>query len=141
MKRVFKNGLVILFWGFIFVIGCVDNSKNQTKNPGRDSTTAMVKSPRSIGTDSLLFYKGKVIFKTDCNKCHVARGKDDNYLEGVVQRMSEDYLKLYLTGQDSLVSVKDSIALRLKRVWENQSNSHNFAYSGQELKAIVEYLK
>jgi hypothetical protein len=62
-------------------------------------------------------------------------------LEGVVKRGGVNYLKLYLTRQDSLVAAKDSHALQLKKVWANKANNHNFDYSEEELSAIIEYLK
>ena len=106
-----------------------------------DSTYKEQASKNNAIIDSSLFYKGETIFKTDCNKCHVTKNRLHNYLEGVVQRVGVDYLKLYLTKQDSLVLVKDSIALQLKQFWGNMANSHNFGYTEEELKAIIEYLK
>jgi len=65
----------------------------------------------------------------------------DNHLAGVVQRAGEDYLKLYITKQDSLIKVKNKYALELKRVFGNLANAHNFKFSNQQLNAIIAYLK
>jgi cytochrome c1 len=91
--------------------------------------------------DSSLYRNGFTIFKADCNACHVTKQRLHNHLEGVVDRVGEDYLKLYLTKQDSLILAKDSNALMLKEVWSNLGNSHNFKYTQEQLNAIIEYLK
>jgi hypothetical protein len=92
--------------------------------------------------DTTLFYlRGQKIFKADCNACHVTKGRLHNYLEGVVQRVGDDYLKLYLTKQDSLIESKDKYALRLKETWGNMGNSHNFDYTEIQLKEVIEYLR
>ncbi|MFN7014408.1 MAG: c-type cytochrome [Bacteroidia bacterium] len=91
--------------------------------------------------DSTLYRNGYTIFKADCNACHVTKQRLHNHLEGVVDRVGEDYLKLYLTKQDSLILAKDSNALKLKELWSNLANSHNFKYTQEQLNAIIEYLK
>ena len=141
MNRILKNDLIILLSIITFVVGCIDNSKNRTKNTDAGTANLMTDSRDGITVDSLLYYEGKAIFKADCNKCHVSKGGSHNYLEGVVQRLGVDYLNLYLTKQDSLISARDSNALHLKEIWGNNGNSHNFVYSETELKSIVEYLK
>ncbi len=117
-------------------------------NPSKDKATTYLNSSHiqndttSNGiVDSSLFYKGEALFKKDCNSCHVTKYRRHNYLEGVVDWLGIEYLKLYLTKQDSLVSAKDSIALHLKEVWGNQGNSHNFHYSEDDLNAVIEYLR
>ncbi|MBX2924211.1 MAG: c-type cytochrome [Chitinophagaceae bacterium] len=87
------------------------------------------------------FEYGERIFISDCSVCHVTKKRLHNHLEGVVDRVGEDYLKLYITKQDSLVQSGDTYALQLKEVWGNMGNSHNFNYTANELAALIEYLR
>ncbi len=122
---------------FILITSCSINTKEQSGNV--DSTGQ--ESTNSALVDSSSFFKGETIFRADCNQCHLAKGSLDNHLEGVVQRVGVNYLKLYLSKQDSLISGKDSNALMVKKIYNNRPNSHNFNYTTEELNAIIEYLK
>ena len=84
---------------------------------------------------------GKSIFRRDCRVCHAMKGRLHDYLDGVVGRVGEQYLKLYLTNQDSLTRAKDKYAIDLKERMGNMANSHNYKFSEAELKALIEYLK
>ncbi len=81
------------------------------------------------------------IFRTDCNTCHVTKVKHHDYLKGVVQRVGENYLMLYITKQDSLIMAKDKYAVNVKEAFNNQGNSHNFKYTEKQLKELIEYLR
>ncbi|MDC6362392.1 MULTISPECIES: hypothetical protein [Flavobacteriaceae] len=87
------------------------------------------------------FEQGLDIFLNDCGQCHVTKGKLHNYLDGIVVKLGEEYLRLYLTKQDSLIENGDKLALSIKKEWGNQSNNHNFSYSEKELDFLMEYLK
>lgn len=87
------------------------------------------------------FLQGQKLFRTDCNTCHVAKKRLHNYLEGVVQRVGEEYLIKYLTKQDSLINSNDKYALKLKEVYGNAGNSHNFKYDDEQLLSLIEYLR
>ena len=93
-----------------------------------------------ITDDTIKINQGKSLFMTNCSSCH-AIWKTDNYLERVVQRVGVNYLKLYLTRQDSLIKAKDQYALEVKRVFGNLGNSHNFYFSDKQLNAIIAYLE
>jgi hypothetical protein len=84
---------------------------------------------------------GRNIFHQNCRMCHAAKGMTDNLLEGIVDRLGENYLKLYLTKQDSLLKANDKYALQLKNEFGKQANSHNFTFTRGEFEALVEYLK
>jgi cytochrome c1 len=92
-------------------------------------------------TQKLNIDLGKTLFRADCSMCHVAKYKTDNLMEGIVNRIGENYLRKYLTKQDSLLNAKDKYALALKESWGNLANSHNFKYSDEELNALIQYLK
>jgi mono/diheme cytochrome c family protein len=120
---------------------CSGDIKSKQHSSQSETTTIGVNSAYDKLIDSALYHRGEAIFRLDCNACHVVKNKLHNYLEGVVDRVGKDYLKLYLTKQDSLVFAKDNNALMLKRMWNNMANSHNFKYTEEELNAIIEYLK
>jgi mono/diheme cytochrome c family protein len=121
-------------------ISCSNGTKNESSLEQFDSSySKSVKAEVLI--DSIKYRNGESIFRADCQACHGGRDKTDNYLEGVVERVGPDYLKLYLTRQDSLITAKNEYALKLKDVFGNLGNSHNFKYSDEQLNAIIEYLK
>lgn len=84
---------------------------------------------------------GFSVAKSNCWTCHKFKNATDNLLEGVVQRVGPDYLKLYITKQDSLLSAKDTYALKLKTAFNNMGNSHNFKLNDEELSALIEFMK
>lgn len=87
------------------------------------------------------FELGKEIFMKDCQKCHVSKNMKHNYLAGIVDRVGTDYLKIYLTKQDSLLQAKDKHALEIKEFWGNNGTIHNFNFTENELNLLIEYLK
>ena len=84
---------------------------------------------------------GLSLAKIYCWSCHGFRFKTDNFLEGVVQRVGEKYLTLYLTKQDSLIAAHDPYATLLKERWGNMVNSYNFRFSPAELKGIIAFMR
>ncbi|SRR6266487_2796241 len=84
---------------------------------------------------------GLALAKTHCMACHKFNLATDNYLEGVVQRVGEKYLSLYLTKQDSLINAHDPYAINLKSKWGNLGNSHNFNFSQSDLEALIDFMK
>lgn len=84
---------------------------------------------------------GLSVAKTNCWVCHKFNYATENLLEGVVQRVGIEYLKLYITKQDSLLAAKDEYALNLKKKFNNMANSHNFKLSEGELAALIEFMK
>jgi hypothetical protein len=121
-----------------FLSGCANTVSNEApvKNDAANSGSS-VTSASFI--DSAGFKQGKSLFLSDCSACH-AEDRTDNLLAGVVQQLGTGYLKLYLTRQDSLIKAGDQNAVKLKKAFGNLGNSHNFNYTDQQLKAIVEYL-
>jgi hypothetical protein len=87
------------------------------------------------------FEKGLELFINDCKMCHVTKGRRHNHLDGIVDKVGVDYLKLYITKQDSLIENNDKYAIAIKEIWGNQANNHNFKYSEKELDFLIEYLK
>ena len=84
---------------------------------------------------------GLALAKTNCLTCHGFKFGTDNYLEGVVQRLGEKYLSLYLTKQDSLITAHDAYAVSVKERFGNLGNSHNFNFSQSDLEALFEFMK
>ena len=109
-------------------------------DPGKNSRVD-AGSNDEVFIDSSLYNKGLALFRSDCNRCHVTKGRLHNHLERVTTRMDEEYIKLFLTSQDSLVEAKDDYVIKLKQVWGNLDFNHQFNYSDDQLDAIIEYLK
>ena len=127
--------LILLVVVFIFIVkknGITELDKKSEKN---QSTKVIVEKP------SLEFQAGMEIFKADCNICHVGKSQLHYNLDKALEEMDVEYFKLYLTKQDSLVSIKDSYAIAVKENYGNMANSHNFKYSEEELNQIIEYIK
>jgi|SRR5687768_4683818 len=115
-----------------FFVRCGDQNEQTLDNTSLKTIAAT--------EDTSLINQGKSLFVSNCAACHKIVATD-NHLAGVVQRAGEDYLKLYITKQDSLIKVKNKYALELKRVFGNLANAHNFKFSNQQLNAIIAYLK
>ncbi|TAI46951.1 c-type cytochrome [Flagellimonas allohymeniacidonis] len=114
--------------------------KNGTKE--FDSNTTEIPPPSdNVEKTTVEFERGKEIFMEDCRKCHVAKYMRHNYLHDIVEKVGVEYLKLYITKQDSLLNAKDEYALALKNEWGNNGTVHKFKYSDAEFEFLIEYLK
>jgi mono/diheme cytochrome c family protein len=140
MQWTIQRSLIfaVLLNANLFFAGCHTKSENTTHNVDPSETKQSIEVGQNV--DTVLIKQGQALFRINCNKCH-AIFKTDNFLEGVVQRLGEHYLKLYLTRQDSLTKVKDKHALEVKEIFGNLGNSHNFDFSEEQLNAIIAYLK
>ena len=123
---------------FALFVGCLISCTNGSDH--RVAKADIITINKSYDT-TLYFLNGQKIFRSDCNACHVAKDRLHNHLEGVVQRVGDDYLKLYLTRQDSLIKAKDKYAVNIKEAWGKLGNSHNFQYSEKQLQELIEYLR
>jgi cytochrome c2 len=135
MKRLYLV-LAICLIAIILIIGTTIVSKQQKQ---LRSNNLKIDSLQ-IAIEKLNIKLGRTIFRNDCQTCH-AKGKTDDYLEGVVNRVGEPYLKMYLTNQDSLTNARDKYALALKEMWGHLGNNHNFKYTQEELNALIRYLQ
>lgn len=127
--------LISLIGLFIFVIN--KNGITEFSKKNSDYTPAIIKSEKTTPE----FELGKDIFIKDCRKCHVSKNMKHNYLSGIVKKVGTDYLKKYLTKQDSLLKAKDEYALEIKEFWGNNGTIHNFNFTENELNLLIEYLK
>ncbi len=73
--------------------------------------------------------------------CHAMKDQLHDYLDDVVRRVGEPYLRLYITNQDSLTKAQDKYAIDLKNKTGNLANSHNYKFPDEELNALIQYLK
>jgi len=113
------------------------NNTFQTKNKNlADTNRQLIDETKSIKSQF-----GLSVAKSNCWNCHKFNYATDNLLEGVVQRVGANYLKLYITKQDSLLSANDPYAMALKKKFNNMANSHNFKLSDAELSALIEFMK
>lgn|SRR5690606_38593884 len=89
--------------------------------------------------------EGKILFENDCRVCHHMRGIinpsaiKDRMEE--MQEYKENYFDLFVTKQDSLYKVNDTLMILIKNEWKGIANSHNFKYTKTELHQLKEYLK
>src|SRR5262249_52999946 len=86
-----QNILLALFLIANFLVVSCKNDLDQKKAAATSSKIFQNE------IDSAKYRLGESIFKADCNACHASNHGIDNYLRGVVQRVGNDYLKLYLT--------------------------------------------
>ncbi|PVD52444.1 hypothetical protein DC498_10080 [Terrimonas sp.] len=84
--------------------------------------------------------RGMTTFKKNCNVCHSTKTQLHYKFAGIVDRLGENYLRLYITRQDSLTNIKDPYAMQLKEEYK-MANSHNFKYSKKELDDLIAYLR
>ncbi|TMI74336.1 MAG: cytochrome c [Bacteroidetes bacterium] len=139
ISKLLQIVLIITFLVAIcFFAGCHDESENPSVN-FVSSKTADSNSLKHL-QDTSSINQGKSLFQKNCGACHNVL-ITDNHLAGVIQRVGESYLKLYVTRQDSLIKAKDKYALELKREFENLATVHNFKFSNEQLNAIIAYLK
>ncbi|MEZ4792669.1 MAG: c-type cytochrome [Gelidibacter sp.] len=85
---------------------------------------------------------GQIYYERNCIKCHGKRGVKDQLLEYAIKadKYEFDFIKAYVTNQDSLIKNGNKIALGLKD-WSNQDYLHRFDVNDNEIKAIIYYLK
>ncbi len=127
--------LILLVGLFIFVIK--KNGITEFDQKNSDFQPTVIK----IAKTTPEFELGKEIFMKDCRKCHVSKNMKHNYLSGIVEKVGTDYLKIYLTKQDSLLKAKDEYALKIKEFWGNNGTIHNFNFTEKELNLLIGYLK
>lgn len=129
--------IAILLNANLFFVACHERPGDTTKN--LDSSKTIHSTDFKGSNDTTIINQGKTLFVANCGTCHAIL-KTDNYLAGVVERVGVNYLKLYITKQDSLVKSKDKYALELKKIYGNLANNHNFPLSDVQLNAIISYL-
>ena len=92
--------------------------------------------------EKLLFGIGKVYFENNCKDCHKKYGTDNFLVYSMKNDKYEfDFLKAYITNQDSLINSGNEFAIKMKEEFNNLPFRHNFKLNDNELKAIIYYLK
>ena len=131
-----RHLLGVTLFPLLLLVCCHPKSDNTSKDIDSFSKSLQLEP----GLDTVQLKQGESLFKTNCNNCH-GIFKTDNILQGVIQRVNDNYFKLYLTKQDSLIKAKDKYALKLKEVFRQQKNIHSFNFSDAQLNAIIAYIK
>ena len=129
--------LILILTVLLYFPNCRTNSNEKLKN--RDSTNVTTPNKLDHLIDTFSINEGQKLFGFNCKQCHSIR-KTDNFLQGVTQRLDENYFRLYVTKQDSLIKAKDKYALELKGVSGNMPNSHNYHLSSEQTGFIFAYL-
>ncbi|WP_091146875.1 c-type cytochrome [Flavobacterium caeni] len=87
---------------------------------------------------------GKKYYEDNCIKCHASKSAKDNILLYAIvnDKYDFEFLRAFVTNQDSLVkaSNKEAIAIK-KEYFPNSAMNHNFKLSRTEIKSIIYYLK
>ena len=85
---------------------------------------------------------GQIYYEKNCVMCHGQRRGLHNMLRDALLREDYDfqYLKNYITKQDSLVNAGNKEAIA-KRNEYNSAYLHSFELTDNEIKAILFYLK
>ena len=122
----------VLYCVKAFFLRCNDSQDQQKDNASSTVTTN--------AEDTILINQGKALFKDTCGACHAVL-KTDNYLAEIAGRLGTDYLKLYITKQDSLIKVKKEYALEINKSYGNLASVHNYKLSNEQLNAIIAFLK
>lgn len=137
MKQLRNIIFILTFLIMIVVISYFIMNLKVVTNPIIQKNNKIV----TLENESELFKKGKEIFITDCNVCHVQNERLHNFLNGIFEKIDTSYFKIYITKQDSLLNTKDTYALERKENFEDNGFIHSFKYNNEEIKALIEYLK
>lgn len=126
---------IIILIGILFIsISCNKSNKNQ-----KLETKEFTLDQKQI----ILEKVGQIYYKRNCTDCHGRKGVTDQFLEYAIKsdQYEFEFLRAYLTNQDSLLKNKNLIALGLKDTWNNHPYLHKFDMNDEEIKAILHYLK
>lgn len=120
---------------FLLIILCFSCKKKEEQN---DFYENLEKGKK----EKLLFNVGKVYFQNNCKGCH-RKGGTDNFLEFTIKedKYEFDFLKAYITNQDSLIKSGNEEALRIKVEFNNLPYRHKFDLNDNEVKSIIYYIK
>ena len=71
---------------------------------------------------------GETYFLNNCQMCHGPKDAKDNILQYAIldDHHNFEFLKAYVTNQDSLLKAGNTKALELKDMFNNQPYLHNF---------------
>ena len=140
-QNVMKQKVIISLLAVLLVASIIfwNRKVSRSKHEINISKTEIDSLKKNLTTTKYNY--GIALAKAHCMTCHGFNFGTDNYLEGVVQRVGEKYLSIYLTKQDSLINAHDPYAISLKNKWGNLGNSHNFKFSQSDLEALMEIMK
>ncbi|WP_435261833.1 c-type cytochrome [Tenacibaculum sp. nBUS_03] len=116
------------------LISC--NTSNEKQNLGKNGLTF---EQQQIVLEKI----GQIYYMKNCKICHGKKGVKDQFIEYAIKndRYEFDFLKRYLTNQDSLLKNGNKTALELKEIWNNSPYIHKFEMNENEIKSIIYYLK
>lgn len=124
----------------IIVIGCiveVQTREYQTKN------TKHV--PESVcGNASFEMSAANKVFKTNCAACHkIDKTSIAPMLRGVmVGEKNKQWVRLFLTKEDSLIKAKDSLTLTVNNGELKVKHTHDYAFlSNEDIIYLLELMK
>ena len=125
---------------FIIMPMCLVGCEDQQVRESNSKVTTNKNEFNAKSIEELAISNRPALYKDSCGICH-AIWKTDNHLAGIVDRLGRDYLKLYITKQDSLLAAKDEYAVKIKRVYGNGASVHNYLFTDEQLDSIIYYLQ
>jgi hypothetical protein len=122
----------LFFALFFFLVGCFNKSKVEVES-----------EPIGVcGNYSRAANQVPDVFKAQCATCHhFEKDMTGPKMSGILERVpSEEWLRNFITHQDSLVAARDSVALKIM----DQSPvklSHNFSnLESRDLDTLMKYI-
>ena len=97
-----------------------------------------------MNEDMMMEKIGETYYQNNCIKCHTSKNAKDNVLVSAIrnEKFSFEFLKCYITNQDSLIKNGNKEAIAVKESYNPKSVfNHNFKLNRNEVKSIVFYLK
>ncbi len=114
---------------------------------GYNENEAKEKEPGACGVDSNSdlgrLSNAPSVFKAKCSVCHhPTKDGTGPKLIGTLKRVpSEDWLRDFITNEDSLTKIKDSTTLA-KQKMKPTSGNHNFrSLSEKQLNALIDFIQ
>lgn len=90
-----------------------------------------------------LYIVGKTLFENQCNACHKIHRRKKSNLDYSFDKenFDHDFLKKFITKEDSSVSVKNKLALKILENFSQYYITHNFSFFDTEATAIIHYIQ
>jgi len=137
VKRIIEIIRYFLFLSLIACTGCFEgNSWTDDSRSGGWCGTV------DNGHTEILAVETPHIFKAQCATCHTYRGDATGpKMKGILDRVpSEDWLRSFITNQDSLVAIGDSATLKIMDWSPVKWNHHLSDADKRDLDTLMSFI-
>lgn len=126
MRNIFLLAII-----FLINIGCHHSEKNVAQDFVLEYNSQKLKKT------------GEVLYSKFCVQCHGSKVANGNFFVGNIKndKYELSFLIDYINHQDSLLTHKNQMAIKIKEEYGNIDYLHRFNLTEQEVKAIIYYLK